>query len=288
MSVVGSWADERIEVLGLGGPMVDAAHLAPARCPFADLDRGLVRRVVGEADPGDAHAAVTSLIRSSISAHAGPAWKWTRNSRLPSGPRIGEAITALAPRPSSAAARHDPLEHLPVDGRVPDDAVVRPAPTRLELRLDEGDDRSIGPGRSVAATGPRTSAERDERDVDDGEAHRLRQRARTERSGVRPLHRNDPLVAAKRFGELAPADVDGVHTTRAALEEDVREAAGRCPGVQADATRRVDPEGVQRRGELVAAATDVRIPFRERQRRRRVDEVAGLAVEAGRSLPPPP
>ena len=69
-SVVGSSADERLEVLGLGGPVVDAAHLAPARGPLAELDRGVVRRVVGEADPAR-HASCRRLPRAISVADLG-------------------------------------------------------------------------------------------------------------------------------------------------------------------------------------------------------------------------
>ena len=60
------------------------------------------------------------------------------------------------PRPESqlAGGGNDTLEDLAVDGRVADDAVIGPALARFELRLDEGDDRRVGAGRSVVATGP--------------------------------------------------------------------------------------------------------------------------------------
>ena len=98
----------------------------------------------------------TSAIRSPISAQPGPGARWTRNSRLPSGPVIGEAMTARVPRPAAAALSDGPLEDLAMDRRVAHDAVVGPAAAGLELRLDERDDLAAAarasrrPGRGRA------------------------------------------------------------------------------------------------------------------------------------------
>src|SRR4029079_19684572 len=85
------------------GPVLDAVLVAPAAGPLPELGGRLVRGVVGEPDPLHGHGAVTAAIRSPISAQPGPAWRWTRNSRLPSGPRIGEAMTSRVPSPSPDA-----------------------------------------------------------------------------------------------------------------------------------------------------------------------------------------
>ena len=91
---------------------------------------------------------------------------------------------------------------------------------------------------------------------------------------------DDPRVAGERVGELAPPDVDGVDAGGAALEQDVGEAAGRRADVEADEPRRVDAERVERGGELVAAAADVRVALRRPSiATSGVDEVAGLPVE---------
>src|SRR5207245_2780901 len=101
---------ELFEVLGLRGPVLDAVHLAPAGRPLAEVHRRVAGRVVGEPDPPDRHGspppclgATAAAISSRNAAQPGPAWRWTRNSRLPSGPRIGDAMTARAPRPMPAA-----------------------------------------------------------------------------------------------------------------------------------------------------------------------------------------
>ena len=136
-----------------------------------------------------------------------------------------------------------------------------------------------GPPRRVEATGPRTSDERDERDVDDGEVDGLAEGLAGQVPGVRPVVDDDPRVAGDRVRQLTPPDVDGVDAGRAALEQDVGEAAGRRAGVEADEPRRVDAERVERGGELVAAAADVRVALHDRDRDVRLDEVAGLPVE---------
>jgi len=64
----------------------------------------------------------------------------------------------------------------------------------------------------------------------------------------------------------------------AALEQHVREATGRCSGIKADESGWGDPEGIERRRKLVAAAADVGILGRERDREIRLDQVAGLPV----------
>jgi hypothetical protein len=188
-----------------------------------------------------------------------------------------------APRPESQlpGGGNDTLEDLPVDRRVPDDAVIRSAPTGLELGLDEGDDRDVGAGLQRRGYGPKDERKGDERDVDDGEAHRLRQRPGSECSGIRPLHRDDALVVAERIRELTTTHVDRIYAPCATLQQDICEAACRRAGVEAHATSRVNTKGVEGRSELVPATTDVRVTFRQRERRRCVEEVTRLAVEAG-------
>ena len=188
------------------------------------------------------HAAATaSSIRSSTSAHDGPAWRWTRNSRLPSGPWIGDAMTARVPSPSSAAAAAISRDDPAVDRRVADDAALRLGPARLELRLHERDDRAAAVAQHRADRAE-DEPQRDERDVDDGEVRGLRQDARRERPRVDALHRDDAWVLAQPLGELAVADVERVDPRRAAGEEHVGEPAGRG----ADVERRRGPPGRSR------------------------------------------
>jgi hypothetical protein len=71
--------------------------------------------------------------------------------------------------------------------------------------------------------------------------------------------------------ELPVPDVDGIDTGRAALQQDVGEAAGRGADVERDAIPRFDLEMIECMGELDPAARDVRhsrCPDLEREIRR--------------------
>src|SRR6185503_14651983 len=106
-------AQERLHLAGRRLPLGDAANAAPARSARAELDRRLDRRVVREPDPRDGHrlavatggggGATAASIRSPMSAQPGPGARWTRNSRLPSGPVSGDAMTSRVPRPAACA-----------------------------------------------------------------------------------------------------------------------------------------------------------------------------------------
>ena len=94
-------------------------------------------------------------------------------------------------------------------------------------------------------------------------------RRRREGPGVRPLHRDHARISPEWLGELAAPDVDRVDASRPALEQDVGEPAGRRADVEAHAIRRVDPERVERRRELVPAPADVRLGRGDLERRLR-------------------
>ena len=79
------------------------------------------------------------------------------------------------------------------------------------------------------------------------------------RSGVsarasRPSSETTRVFAARRGVELSAADVDRNDLRRAARQEHVGEASGRGADVEADEARRIEREGVERRGELDPAA----------------------------------
>ncbi len=159
---------------------------------------------------------------------------------------------------------------------VADNATRHVRPARLELRLDEGDDRA-----PLAKHGPHRAEDKpegDERHVDDGEIRSLGQRLRGERAGVDPLHRDDPRIRAKSVSELPVAHVDRVHAGRAAGQEDVGEAARRCADVDGNHPRGVDGERVERRDQLVRPAADPLAPGRDVQRGVERHEITGLDV----------
>ena len=102
-----------------------------------------------------------------------------------------------------------------MDRRVADDAVIRPAPARLELGLDEGDDRSVGAGPERRRDGPEDEPERDERDVDDGEARPAPEAS--PRSSVRAFVRSIETTRSSRRSESAswPRPTSTAYTRRA-------------------------------------------------------------------------
>ena len=63
-------------------------------------------------------------------------------------------------------------------------------------------------------------------------------------------------VFAQTRVELAMADVDGVDAPRAARQQHIGEAAGRSADIETIEAMRIEPESVERRRELDAAARD--------------------------------
>ena len=78
--------------------------------------------------------------------------------------------------------------------------------------------------------------------------------------------------------QLPVADVQRDHARGAALQQDVREPAGRGADVEAVAPGRVDPEGVERVRELLAAARDEPRAALDLELRRLVHLLARLRV----------
>ena len=199
-SVVAQLAAERLEVLGLGGPVVDAVHPAPARGPLAQLDRRLVGRVVGEADPaGSSRGRSPSAIRSRrcrrSSGRPGggggtrgcpPARGSARRSRRGRRARAAAACSTTRSRTArwTAGSRTTPWSVPPSAG--------------LELGLDQGDDRRRrARGRSVEAIGPRTSPSEMNETSTTARSIGSREGRRGQRPGVRPLDRRRPADRAR-------------------------------------------------------------------------------------------
>ena len=90
------------------------------------------------------------------------------------------------------------------------------------------------------------------------------------------LERDDALIALQLLCELVLADIDGEDFLRAALEQNLGEAAGRRAHVEADLALGGDAEMVERMDEFQAAARDEGIgPRLQRQLHARVQHVAG-------------
>ena len=110
------------------------------------------------------------------------------------------------------------------------------------------------PGARSGTAAGRISARRDERDVRDEEGDRLRHLGGREGARVHLLAEDDARVPPQLRVELAVPDVDRVDLRRAAREKDVGEAPRRGSDVEADLPPGVDPERLERRRELDAAA----------------------------------
>ena len=86
---------------------------------------------------------------------------------------------------------------------------------------------------------------------------RVRELVGRDRAGVDALDHGHAVVLAQAVVELAVGDVERDHVLGAALEQAVREAAGRGADVERAAAGDVEAERVERVGELDAAARDV-------------------------------
>src|SRR5262249_37443805 len=113
---------------------------------------------------------------------------------------------------------------------------------------------------------------------------RGRERQPGELARVRPLENGDARVCPQTRMELPVTDVDGGHPGGAPLEENVREAPGRGPDVEAVEPRRIEPERVEGIRQLETTPRDVRRRSLDVQVRRLVDLLPGLRMaghEAG-------
>lgn len=103
-------------------------------------------------------------------------------------------------------------------------------------------------------------------------------------SGVHTLHEHHARILTQAPVEEPAPNVHGVYARCPALQQHVGEATGRGADVGADPTFDTDAELVQGRGELLAAAADVRRWFDQLQARVRLNgAVRGanrLAVDA--------
>ena len=104
------------------------------------------------------------------------------------------------------------------------------------------------------------------------------------------LHAHHPGIRPERVSQLSSPHVESIDTAGAALQQTVGEAAGGGADVEAGATGRVDAEGVERAGELLAAPgheTRASARGRSRPRRRRDRPGAGHAAPRRRRRPVP-
>jgi hypothetical protein len=106
--------------------------------------------------------------------------------------------------------------------------------------------------------------------------HEPRELLGVDETDVGALDHADALIATKAGVQLTPANVEGDHSRRAALEEAVREAARRRSGVEGRAIRYVDGEALEGRVELLTA------PAHETGRGRRHHDLIARRHETSR------
>ncbi len=179
-----------------------------------------------------------------------------RNSTLPEPPLTGEGMEPATRQPGCAASHAVTA----VKGAVTrldvahDAALADALGSDLELRLDQRDEE--GAGRCQLQRRAQRLAQRDEADVGGDGSDRLGDRLARQAPRIEPLERDDARIRLEAGVQLPMADVGGIDLGRAALEQHLREAAGRGADVESDAPLRVELEGGQRRGKLLAAARD--------------------------------
>ena len=72
--------------------------------------------------------------------------------------------------------------------------------------------------------------------------------------GIGFFQHDHARIGAQFPGKLAVADIDGIDTHRAMVEQDIGEAAGRGADIEADPPGRIDAETLDAVGQLQAAA----------------------------------
>ena len=200
--------------------------------------------------------------RSTVRARlAGCGWsRWTRwrtYSWFPLGPGSPESTTPRSSAPSAASASttsRTTRRRTALSRTTPFGASARPA-SNCGLTSTS----ACQPGAASAERGRQRELDRDERDVAGDELRRERQLG--QRACVHSLEHDDAVVAADLVVQLAVADVERDHARRAALQEDVREPAGRRTDVEAveagdveARTRRARSRACAPRGRRTAAA----------------------------------
>ena len=198
---------------------------------------------------------------------------------------------ALDMEPDLGGVFADSIHRRAADKRIPNDAAGRVARPGLELRLHERHD--VAPWRHLGRDPAQHVRQGNEGDVNRrergwfGDSKGIRVGG-IEPTGVRPLHRDHARIGAQGVGQLSAPHVESIDAARAAPQQTVGEATGRCSDIEADASRRIDAKGVERGRELLAAAGDERRALDELDRGRGIDEIAGLPVGPGSVTAPDP
>jgi hypothetical protein len=133
----------------------------------------------------------------------------------------------------------------PVDGGTPHFGVTNhPLPTsylfatRLELGLHEG--HKYTRGLEDLGYSPRKLLDTDEGRVDYHPIDRFVEIRRDQVSGVDTLPTNDTWITPELLRELALADIDGINSSRAALQQAIGEATRGCANVDTNGALRAN------------------------------------------------
>ena len=137
--------------------------------------------------------------------------------------------------------------------------------------------------RQAREHGGKDARERDERDIDHGQADRLGQLDRLRVSGVEAigvgaLHRDHSRIPAQRIGQLSASHVESIDARRTTLQQGVGESAGRGAHIEADTALDLHLERLQGGIQLLAATRDEARRRGQLDGHLRVDEVARLQV----------
>ena len=177
-----------------------------------------------------------------------------RNSTLPDPPLTGEG---MAPATRQPGLRGEPcgdrLQRTIARAGIAHDAALADALwAHLELRLDERNEERAGSGKLQRRS--QRLDQGDEADVGGDGANRLGHRLARQPPCVEPFERHDARVGLQAGVQLAVADVGRINLCRAAIEQHLREAAGRGADIESDAARGIELEGGKCGGELLPAA----------------------------------
>ena len=127
-------------------------------------------------------------------------------------------------------------------------------PPRFELRLHQRNDRRAR--HKDTKEGRQYQAKRDEGYVNGGQVWLLGKLGQI--TGVQAIERDDAGVGSQAPVELTTSDVDRVDSPDAPLQQHIGESTGRGANVYRDQPRYVEGEAIERVGQFVAAAADIR------------------------------
>src|SRR5262249_34217203 len=126
-----------------------------------------------------------------------------------------------------------------VNERITHDALFCVTSAALELRLDQRQEMRRRPRECERRR--QNELERDETRIDDDEVGPLGEPRRVEDANVGRFHGYDLCSPPQAWVHLAPPDIHGIDSPRAACQQDFSKAAGRGADIAADAAARIKP-----------------------------------------------